>query len=158
DPPAVIAEVPRRPAVVGAPEYPFRFEVRPGAEAARVRLVRHAGRRGGGGKTWDVAGARSEIKEAPALGGGAETLELVAANAGARAGLEEFETTRLDPLVVVYNRKPTPPPTIALESVIGSDGEELKPGGGPVVVRVPRVRVKGRIEGQEALTLAERAV
>src|SRR5206468_4986603 len=61
---------------------------------------------------------------------------------------------------VVYNRQPTPPPTIALEAVVESDGEgEAKPiGGGAIEVTRPRVRVTGRIEGREALVLAERAI
>ena len=89
---------------------------------------------------------------------GDNSFELSAVNQDALAGYEEFETTRLPPQHVHYQRAPARPPEVVLEKVI-APGDRTVPGlpltiraGEAIVVAVPRVRVLGRIVGAAALS------
>jgi WD40 repeat protein len=99
-----------------------------------------------------------QIDETIALEPGENVLELTAANDGALAGFEEFETDRKT-LVVVLQTKAAPQITfasLAEESPLAPPGAEimLVPGR-PIVTTARIVRIQGKIVGANPLTVAQ---
>jgi hypothetical protein len=94
------------------------------------------------------------IEESVALAPGENVLELRAENEGALAGYEEFESERRS-VVLVFQKKEAP--TLLFTKVVPvalpGDPVTVEPGR-PVTVAAGKVRVQGRIEAAEKLTLA----
>jgi hypothetical protein len=124
-PRVVIDGPPQR--VVDRPELTFRASVEPLAGPATVRMVHRLGEEVRAERSWQSADLIS-IAERIVLGDGVNTIHLIAVNDQAIEGLESEETTDLNPVVVVYNRRQVPPPTVDLTSVAPLiDGDPLAP-------------------------------
>ena len=159
-PPSLEAEERRQALVVERPDFMFRARVRPSLGPARVRLIHLSsdGPRSLG--PWE-SDKPLLIEQPLTLKPGVNEIELVAENRDALPGFSKYETDRLPPLVVNYNRGPVRPPDIVLNRVIElRDGSKAGPPleigqGGPIVVTVSKVRIEGQIKGAEKLSLAE---
>jgi WD40 repeat protein len=147
-PPRLTTDLPLRQ-VTKAPEFLLRATAAPEVPgqdiAVSVKL---------NGKAVPVPSG-PEIRKQVSLQRGDNFVEIVAVNKNALAGHERAETARLA-LEVVYDPQA---PQIVLEEVIalpaGTEGvpQAVKPGE-PVVVSVPRLRVRGKITALAALTTA----
>ena len=100
------------------------------------------------------------VDETVTLAPGENVLEFRAINDGALAGYEEFESARR---AVVIDFQPKPAPRISLVTIVplAHPQTEASPGaridiepGRPTIVAAGRVRVRGRITGDESLLAA----
>ncbi len=147
-----------RPPVVEEPVYRFRALIRPLGGPADIRLIRRIGETERLEKRWERVSGPTSIDEQVTLGEGSNVLELIAVNADALRGFEEEETARRS-WTITYSRKPVPPPRIELATLrpLEGSGEPIPADpSGPIVVSSPRVRLEGRIVGEEPLSSAER--
>jgi len=156
-PPSPVIEAPGsgRTLIVKEAGFLFKATVRPGLGRFKAHLSHRTGEASRFDRDWK-GGEPLAISQELTLEPGANTIELVAASEEARHPSEETASRRLK---VIYDRKPVVPPSIALDSVIvlpgGTEGATAI-GGEPVVVKVPRVRIEGKIVAEEKLSLAER--
>jgi WD40 repeat protein len=94
------------------------------------------------------------IDESAPLVPGENVLELRAANEGALAGYEEFETARRT-VVLVFQPQPAPQFLLTAVKPLAPPSEPVKiEPGKPVTVGADKVRVQGRIVATEPLTTA----
>ncbi|QDV33987.1 WD40 repeat domain-containing protein [Tautonia plasticadhaerens] len=140
--------------VVDRPEYEFRASVDPRGGPATVRLVHRVGDEVRAERAWR-SGEPIPVEQPITLAEGVNTIELVAVNDGAIEGLEGFETADPAPVVVVYDRREVPPPTITLDPVSTADGPSPSIVGGRPTVDRSRIVISASIRSDEPIDRAE---
>lgn len=155
--PVVSIEGPRQ-RVVDRPGFAFRASVDPQGGPATVRLVHRVGDEVRAERSWK-SGEPIAVDQPIELAEGVNTIDLVAVNEGAAEGLEGFETADPSPVVVVYNRREVPPPTIAVEAVApvvdGEPGPALDPDDARRSVGHARILVSASIRSDDPVDRAE---
>ncbi len=158
-PPEIKLGGPSQPAPVDRPELRFQAEVIPTQGRIKVHLSHQSSAGPRFQRDWESAKA-VKIDELLMLEPGTNTIDVTAVNADAPPDDAESETTG-QRVRVVHNRKPDPPPAVALKAVEvlrdgPSDARTLKvERSRPIVVPAPGVRVKGEVTATEELTQVE---